>query len=500
MMEKNRNVQGIVDGRILKKNTKGAETHERKLPEIPKPGKHRATFPKKPQEHASSPGADATATQCGPGRRGGMKPQQLLLMGILLIALFAGAVSAYTTSESIVTASNVYISNVTYSPGSFFPGDEGTITVKVTNGNTNQGVVVNHATVYDDKNTFIVTSPPFSSSTNIGPGQTQTFVFTIKADTMSEGTFYPIFSISYRDADSLWYRTSIQIEDAPLELTVTNRPDTFTNGGKGTVKVLVWNPRESAVRGVTVVPAGNGITTTPIKAYVGDLAPGASKEVTFEVTPTEETSLTFTTEYLNGVNAHEMAITIPVTFGTDKKGAQIIVNNIESSGTAGAMTIKGDVTNNGLTDAKSVIVTVGSPATPVNPNPVYAIGNLEPDDFSSFEVTYTMTGNGKVPVIVEYKDEDGNVFTETFSISTSSNTAASGSGSAQSGAIPSGGPGGSRGMMGLGSGFNQLPVTQIAVILVAIIALLVAWRKGLLKPLTDRFRKKPEQDDEFEDQ
>ena len=177
-----------------------------------------------------------------------------------------------------------------------------------------------------------------------------------------------------------------------------------------------------------------------------------------------------------------------------------MVNNVESSGSGTTLTLKGDVTNNGLTDARSVLVTVESPATPINPNPVYAIGNLEPDDFSSFEVTYTMTGTGKVPVVVEYKDEDGNVFTERFSISTSGNTAASGSGSAQSGAIPSGGPGGSRGMMGLGSGFNQLPVTQIAIILVVIIALLVAWRKGLLKPLTDKFQKKPEKDDDLEEQ
>jgi hypothetical protein len=56
-------------------------------------------------------------------------------------------------------------------------------------------------------------------------------------------------------------------------------------------------------------------------------------------------------------------------------------------------------------------------------------------------------------------------------------------------------------MMGLGSGINQLPITQIAIILVAIIALLVAWRKGLLKPLTDKFqKKKPEKDDDLEEQ
>jgi len=187
---------------------------------------------------------------------------QGILCVLLLAAVLTGTAAAYTTQESIDAASKVYVSNITYSPGSFYPGDVGTVTVKVTNANTGEGVVVNHATLYDLDGSFKVTSQPFSSSTSIGPGQTQTFVFSVTADTMREGTFFPIFSLSFRDANSLWHRTSVQIEDALLELTVTERPDTFTEGGKGTIKVLVWNPRETAVRSVTIVPSGEGITTT----------------------------------------------------------------------------------------------------------------------------------------------------------------------------------------------------------------------------------------------
>ena len=51
-----------------------------------------------------------------------------------------------------------------------------------------------------------------------------------------------------------------------------------------------------------------------------------------------------------------------------------------------------------------------------------------------------------------------------------------------------------------GSGFNQIPVTQIVIILVAIIALIIAWRKGLLKRFTDRFKKKSEPDEELKEQ
>lgn len=446
-------------------------------------------------------GAGANTQRPATRKRAIPTPYRIVIISLLLAAVLTGTAAAYTTPETIEAASNVYVSDVTFSPGTFFPGDEGTITIEVTNGNIDTGVVVSHATLYDDEHVFVVTSSPFSTSASIGPGQTQAFTFGVTADTIAEGTFYPIFSISFRDADSLWYRTTVRVEDAPLELTITERPDTFTEGGKKTVTVLVWNPRESAVRSVTIVPSGSGISTTPLKGYVGDLGAGESKEVTFEVTPAEETTLLFTAEYYNGVNEHEVVASIPVTFGHDKTGAEIVVNNIESSGSAGSMTIKGDVTNNGLTDAKSVIVTVGSPATPVNPNPVYAIGNLEPDDFSSFEVTYTTTGTPSLPLIVEYKDSDGNLFTETFSINTGSNAVTGASGAVQGAPMTEQAATGQRrngGMFGsFGSGMNQVPVTGIALALIALVALAVAWRKGYVKPVIDRFRKKPVDDDEF---
>jgi hypothetical protein len=447
--------------------------------------------------------------QCQPHQAPSPRPHPRNLSGwargiaclFLLAAVLAGTASAYTTAESIEAASNVYVSDTTWSPGSFYPGDTGTVTVKVTHGNTGTGGVVNHATLYDLDGHFKVTSPPFTSTTTIGPGQTQTFVFSVTADSMGEGTFQPVFSLSFRDANSLWHRTSVQIEDALLELTVTARPDTFTEGGKGTVKVLVWNPRETTVRSVAVIPSGEGTTTTPIKAYIGELGPGESQEVSFEITPSQETTLTFTAEYLNGVNPHTASIEIPVAFGTDKKGAEIVINNIESSSSAGTMIIKGDVTNNGLTDARSVLVTVKSPAAPVNPNPVYAIGNLEPDDFSSFEVTYTLTGGPSLPLVVEYKDNDGNVFSETFTINTGSNTVMG-----ASGAIPGAVAGGQMatgerrpgGMFGsFGSGMNQIPVTEIVIVLIVLITLAVAWRKGYLKPVTERFRRKPADDEDL---
>ena len=55
-------------------------------------------------------------------------------------------------------------------------------------------------------------------------------------------------------------------------------------------------------------------------------------------------------------------------------------------------------------------------------------------------------------------------------------------------------------MFSIGSGLNQVPVTEIVIVLLAIIALVIAWRKGLLKRFTDRFRKKQDPDDEIKEQ
>ena len=192
-------------------------------------------------------------------------------------------------------------------------------------------------------------------------------------------------------------------------------------------------------------------------------------------------------------------VVLPLTLGENKKGAQIVVNNIESSSSGNTITLKGDVTNNGLTDAESVLVTVGSPATPVNPNPVYAIGNLQPDDFSSFEVTYTSPGPGigSAPGRIQgcrwYR-----VSRRPSPSTTTTNTGIPGFGRSTgcSGRIAQGSSVNRRGGIfgSFGSGFSQIPVTEIVISLIVIIALIVAWRKGLLKRLADKFRKKPETD------
>ena len=318
-----------------------------------------------------------------------------------------GMVTAFQTPESIIAAGNVFVSNVTYDPASFFTGDSGTVMVFVTNGNSDQSVVINHATIGD--NNIRLLSNPYDSSANIGPLQKQSFAFSITADA-PDGTYYPTFSLSFRDADSLYYRALVQVDNTPLELTIVDKPDAFSKGKKKTILVQVANPRKNDVRNVMLDVSGTGITASPAEIFVGDLASGAKIPMNFTVTPDQETNLILTLTYNNGNNPHKVTVDLPVSFGIDKMQANPVVSNIQVSSSAGIYHITGDVNNAGLETANTVTVTSLLPAIPQDPYKTYVVGALKPDDFGSFEVTFSSNATS-IPLLLSYKDAEGNQYT-----------------------------------------------------------------------------------------
>jgi hypothetical protein len=334
----------------------------------------------------------------------------------LLVISMTAAVNAYTTPESIVAAGKVYVSQVTYDPAVFFTDDTGTVTIDVTNGNSNQSIVLNHAT-FSDMNIRLI-SGTYDTSANIGPLQTRPFVFSVAARAM-EGTYYPTFSLSFRDADSLWERTMVQVDNTPLELTVQNKPDTFTQGTKDTISVTVANPRKNDVKNVKVEVSGTGITATPSTVFIGKLASGSSTSMNFTVTPAQETTLDLTVKYNNGDNIHIVTTDLPIVFGIDKKQANPVISNVQVKSEAGIYHITGDVTNAGLEPANSVTVTTLSPAVPRDPYKTYVVGALKPDDFASFEVTFSADNGSNIPLQLSFKDIDGNVFTSVQDVKVS---------------------------------------------------------------------------------
>jgi hypothetical protein len=268
---------------------------------------------------------------------------------------------------------------------------------------------VNHATI-GDKN-IRLTSAPYDTSAYFGPLQTRSFVFSVATDAL-EGTYYPTFSLSFRDADSLYYRAAVKVDNTPLELTVVDKPDSFSQGKKKTVYMLIANPRTNNVRNVVLDVSGNGITAAPAKTFIGDLEAGAKVPVNFTVTPDQQTTVLLTLNYDNGDNPHTVTMEIPVAFGADKMQASPVISNVQVKTDAGIYHVTGDVNNAGLETANTVMVTSLAPAVPQDPYKTYVVGALKPDDFGSFEVTFTAaSGSKSIPVQLSYKDADGNVYT-----------------------------------------------------------------------------------------
>jgi hypothetical protein len=332
----------------------------------------------------------------------------ILIALVLVISTGWGAVTAFQTPESIIAAGNVYVSNVSYDPGSFFTGDAGTVIVYVTNGNSDQSVSLNHVT-FGDKD-IRLTSSPYDSTSNVGPLQRQSFVFSVAAHA-PDGTYYPTFSLSFRDADSLYSRVPIQVDNTQLELTIIDKPEVFAQGKRATIFAQVANPRKNEVRSVTLEVSGTGVSSTPEKIFIGNLAPGSKSQVNFTITPELETHLILLVTYNNGNNPHNVRMYLPITFGIDKKQADPVISNVQVTSEGGIYHITGDVNNAGLETANTVMVTSLSPAVPQDPYKTYVVGALKPDDFGSFEVTFSSNSTSSIPIQLSYKDADGNLYT-----------------------------------------------------------------------------------------
>jgi len=375
-----------------------------------------------------------------------MKIRGFIIFVVLCLLCGCGAVQAYTTPESLITSEKAYVSSATYDPGSFFVGDKGTVTFAVTNSNTNQSVVVSHATFTDTD--FDLLSGTYDTSTIVGPLQTRSFIFSIAA-TAPEGTYYPTFSLSYRDGDSLWYRSTVKIDNMPLVLTILDKPDSFTQDRKKPITIQITNPRDNGVKNVIVEISGTGATASTDKIFVGDIASRTNKSVTFSITPTEPTSLHITVNYYNGDNTHTATMDIPVVFSTDKKQASPVISNVIIKSDTGIYHVTGDVTNAGLETANAVTVTSIAPAVPSDPYRSYIVGALKPDDFGSFEVTFSAANATSIPLQLTFKDADGNVISSQYNVKLTSISA-----SQQN---------------------NSLPITPIAVIVVIVIAFAGGW-------------------------
>lgn len=342
-----------------------------------------------------------------------MKDLYIFILALSAALALASPAAAVTADIAVVSSS--------LDPPVMMSGDTGTLTIVVQNNGADP-VAIQSARLYGKG--VVPTTDPYLAVGEIGGGNTRSFTFTVRADA-GEGTFYPTFILDFRDGGSLRYPVLIQVEDTPLSISMVKKPDAFSEGRTAGITLMVGNPRPNAVSGVQVVPEGTDFSVTPTSGFVGGLEPDASGTVTFNLTPETETDVTFRVVWRNGINTHTTDLVLPVTFGEDKKRANPVITNVEVTPISGGYRIVGDVMNAGLESARSVMIAPASPAIPIDPFRVYVVGTLDSDDISSFEVTLRVDAAVEdVPLVVEYRDDDGNLYTSTRTVGLGGGTVA----------------------------------------------------------------------------
>ncbi len=430
---------------------------------------------------------------------------------LLLLAATASAATSTTISDSTSTtaqdaASLVYVSSVKVDPEVFYPYEQGTITITLTNSGTSS-VGLTNPDILSDK-IHIMNLNSWNTMSYIGSGSTLSYSFLVKADP-PDGTYFPLFSVGTQNAGSIHYPLMIKVDSADIRAGISQKPDSFALSTKNTINVSIINPRVAAIQNIIIIPEGEGIEVSPTQKYVGSLNGQSSVEVPFSVTPNKDSVLTFHISFQNGDNDHSTEVILPIVLGENKKAAIPIVNNFKLASSGASYSLTGDITNAGLTDAKSMVVTVGSPARAVEPYAYYAIGSLASDDFSSFEITLTASDLSSVPLVITWKDNDGNSFstTKNLDLRTNAGTGSTGTVSGNSGSSSgslasattgssstrtnsgfSGGPQGGGGIFtfgGSGSGgiSSYYPVIAAGIIIIAGIVLWMKrkWIAGKLK-------------------
>jgi len=359
-----------------------------------------------------------------------MKGKSVISCLIVLVVLISSAHAATSTNTSnsiSVTAQDaaslVYVSSVKIDPEVFFPYEQGMITVTLANAGTSS-VGLSNPDILSDK-IHIMNKDSWSTTNYIGPGSTITYSFLVKADP-PDGTYFPLFSVGAQNAGSIHYPLIIKVDSVDIIADISQKPDSFALSTKDTVNLSIINPRGAAIKNIIISPTGQGIDVSPSQKYISSLNGQSSVEIPFSVTPDQDSNLTFHISYQNGDNDHSTDVVLPIILGENKKAALPVVNNVELVSSGTSYTLKGDVNNAGLTDAKSMVVTVGAPAQAVEPYAQYAIGSLAADDFSSFEITFTAKDLSSVPLVITWKDKDGNSFSTTKNLNLRT-TAGSGS-------------------------------------------------------------------------
>jgi hypothetical protein len=377
--------------------------------------------------------------------------------GLFLMLLALAVIPAVNAAEIVQTAGGVsylYVTSVDIDPDVFYPYEQGSVTVKLTNnGNASIGVT-NPNLLSTGNDISIVKEDTWQTMSYVASGNSISYTFLVTVNGL-DGKYFSLFTIETKDSngnvENLHYPITFEVDSEDLHAAISKKPEIFTLESEESVNLSLINPRDGAIKSIYITTSDSGSDITPKETFISELAANTMVEVPFTITPHKATNITFTINYQTGDTKREVSVVMPVNPGNAKDAAVPTINNLALTSSGTTYDLTGDIANSGVTDANGVVVTVGSPATGTGTYPEYAVGSLASDDSSSFEVTFTSKSLSSVPLVISWKDSAGTDFsvTKTLDLTTYSGStgtpSASTTRSSSSSSTMQGGPGGMSG-------------------------------------------------------
>ncbi len=319
-----------------------------------------------------------------------------------------GSVPESQKAAIMVTGYQIY-------PEVLMRNDIGTVTVTVTNTESARSVHIKNIQMLSRD--LKVLSDPYFNIGRLGPGESLTVTFSLKAS-CTDGVHYLRVLVEGENAQNVRYSFPVIVDSSPLTIGVMDFPEDIFTDEQTRIRLVVGNPRRNTVTGVRII--SEDACVIPTEVFVGALSADESEAADFNFTPHREGNhtLNFRLVFKNGDNSHSTDLSVPLNVTSDRKNVELVITGIEVEPLAepGAYKITGDINNAGLKEAKGVVVKVGESGDveAMYPYKSYFVGLLNTDDFGSFELNAKINENvTQVPVVIEYKDESGNLFSRT---------------------------------------------------------------------------------------
>lgn len=183
------------------------------------------------------------------------------------------------------------------------------------------------------------------------------------------------------------------------------------NGRYGTTQLDVTNAGNVEFTDIELTASADG--TVIDRTYIFDMGPETNRTAVFDTRNVSNERVTFEARFTANDRFHTATHTIDLREREEVLG-EVLLTSVEVTQTATGVTLEGDASNIGGTDAGSVLVEVPDSADvrPVAPSGRYFVGDVETGEFATFELTVEAPPNASsVPVGISYIAENERVRT-----------------------------------------------------------------------------------------